>query len=204
MKIAVFGATGQVGRSIVAEAVRRGHHVTALSRHEGDLPAGVDWQYGDLADRATVTGIAAGHDAVVTANGPSRVPGEDPFGFPALIAEVADAVGSTRLVVVGGAGSLEAAPGVRLVDTPEFPAEYKQEALATAAALDHLRSSSTADWTYLSPAPLFPSGDPTGSYVTGSDSPVGTSISGADFAVALVDELENPKHRNKRFTVAAA
>lgn len=204
MKIAVFGATGRIGRLIAAEAARRGHHVTALSRNPADLPSGLEWQSGDLADRAKVADVAAGHDAVVTANGPSRIPGEDPFAFSALIAEVADAVGSTRLVVVGGAGSLQAAPGVRLVDTPEFPAEYKQEALASAAALEHLRSNSTADWTYLSPAPVFPAGDPTGTYVVGTDSPVGTAISGEDFAVALVDELENPRHRNRRFTVAAA
>lgn len=202
MKIAVYGATGRVGKLVVAEAVRRGHEVTALSRHEARVP-GVAWQHGDLADEATVKAIAAAHDVVVTANGPSRVEGEDPFEFATLIAQVANAVGSTRLLVVGGAGSLEAAPGIRLVDTPEFPASYKNEALATAAALDVLRSSSNVDWTYLSPAPVFPTGEPTGSYAVGTDSPVGTSISGEDFALALVDELETPKHRNERFTVAA-
>jgi hypothetical protein len=203
MKIAVFGGTGTVGKYVVAEAARRGHEVTALSRHEAELPAGVPWQHGDLSDNATVDAVASAHDAVVTANGPSRAPGEDPFGFATLIAQVATAVGSTRLLVVGGAGSLEAAPGVRLVDTPEFPEPYKNEALATAAALDFLRSSTDVDWTYLSPAPVFPAGEPTGSYLVGTDSPVGDSISGEDFAVALIDELENPEHRNERFTVAA-
>ena len=204
MKIAVFGATGRVGKCVVAEADRRGHDVTALSRHQAELPAGIAWQRGDLSDPATVAAIASGHDAVVTANGPSRVPGEDPFDFAALIAQVATAVGSTRLLVIGGAGSLEAAPGIRLVDTPEFPEEYKPEALATAAALDYLRSSANVDWTYLSPAPVFPAGEPTGSYIVGTDSPVGTAISAEDFAIALIDEIENPKHRNERFTVAAA
>lgn len=202
MKIAVFGATGTVGRFVVAEALRRGHEVTALSRHEAELP-GVTWQRGDLSDDATVRAVAVAHDVVVTANGPSRVAGEDPFAFASLIAQVATAVGSTRLLVVGGAGSLEAAPGVRLLDTPEFPEAYKNEALATSAALDFLRSTTSVDWTYLSPAPLFPAGEPTGSYRLGTDSPVGTSISGEDFAIALIDELENPNHRNQRFTVAA-
>jgi hypothetical protein len=203
MKFAVFGATGRVGKCVVVEAARRGHDVTALSRHEAELPAGVAWQHGDLSDEATVDTVAGSHDVVVTANGPSRVAGEDPFRFATLIAQVAAAVGSTRLMVVGGAGSLEAAPGIRLVDTPEFPEPYKNEALATSAALDFLRSSTNVDWTYLSPAPLFPAGEPTGSYIVGTDSPAGTSISGEDFAIALIDELENPKHRNQRFTVAA-
>ena len=204
MKIAIYGATGNVGRHLVTEAARRGHTVTALSRHQAELPLGVEWLHGDLADAEGVAAIASGHDAVVTANGPGREPGGDPFAFAALVVQVAEAVGTTRLVVVGGAGSLLAAPGVRLVDTPEFPTEYKQEALASAAALDYLRSTSNLDWTYLSPAPVFPSGEATGSYVVGIDSPVGMSISGEDFARALIDELENPLHRTSRFTVAAA
>jgi len=203
MKIAVFGATGRAGKVIAAEAARRGHDVTALSRHEAELPAGLVWQRGDLADAETVARVAKEHDVIVTANGPSRVPGEDPFAFASLIEGLSNVAGSARIVVVGGAGSLEAAPGVRLVDTPEFPEEYKQEALATAAALEYLRSQSLADWTYLSPAPVFPAGEPTGSYVVGTDNPVGTSISGEDFAIALIDEIENPQHRNTRFTVAA-
>ncbi len=204
MRIAVYGATGNVGRQIVDEAARRGHQVTALSRHQKDLPDGIVWQHGDLTDLDSVRAIAADNDVVVTANGPSREPGGDPFEFRTIIEGVAGAVGSTRLFVVGGAGSLEAAPGVRLVDTPEFPEEYKTEALASAAALGFLRDAGPElDWTYLSPAPVFPYGEPTGKYVVGADSPVGESISGADFAVALVDELERPAHSRSRFTVAA-
>jgi putative NADH-flavin reductase len=204
MKIAVYGATGHVGRHIVAEAAARGHEVTALSRNAAELPAGVAWQHGDLADSEAVAKVAVEHDAVVTANGPSRVPGEDPFAFAPLIETVARAVGATRLFVVGGAGSLLAAPGVRLVDTPEFPEEYRAEALASAAALEFLRSSEPAlDWTYLSPAPVFPAGDATGSYLVGDESPVGGTISGEDFAKAVLDELERPAHRRARFTVAA-
>ena len=86
MKIAVYGATGRVGELVVAEAVRRGHEVTALSRHEAEVPAGGAWQHGDLTDEASVQAIAKAHDVVVTANGPSRVEGEDPFEFATLIA----------------------------------------------------------------------------------------------------------------------
>jgi len=203
MKIAIYGATGNVGKHLVTEAARRGHTVTALSRHEAELPLGVEWQYGDLADAEGVAAIASGADVVVTAHGPSNEPGADPNAFAELVESVANAVGSTRLLVVGGAGSLLAAPGVRLVDTPEFPDEYKQVALATAVALDYLRTTSNVDWTYLSPAPFFPAGEATGSYVVGTDSPVGDSISAEDFARALIDELETPAFRRTRFTVAA-
>jgi putative NADH-flavin reductase len=204
MKIAIYGATGNVGKHIVAEAAARGHEVTALSRHESPLPAGVPWQHGDINDIESVSAVTAAHDAVVTANGPSRVPGEDPFTFEGTIRGLVGALGTTRVLVVGGAGSLLAAPGVRLVDTPEFPEEYKPEALASAAALEFLRSTGEdVDWTYLSPAPVFPAGEATGSYVAGTESPVGSTISGEDFAKAVLDELERPAHRRTRFTVAA-
>lgn len=204
MKIAVYGATGNAGRRIAAEAARRGHEVSAFSRHPGELPEGLSWQAGDLTDLDAVRAVAADHDAVVTANGPSREPGGDPFAFAGIIEGVAGVVGSTRLFVVGGAGSLLAAPGVRLVDTPEFPEEYKPESLASADALAFLRASGPElDWTYLSPAPVFPAGDPTGRYVVGDENPVGESISAEDFALAVVDELESGAHRRARFTVAA-
>jgi putative NADH-flavin reductase len=204
MKIAVYGATGRVGSRIVAEAVNRGHHVTALSRHEAAVPAGATWQHGDVADTNGVAAVAAGHDAVVTANGPSRRPGEDPFAFAALIAGVAGAVGSTRLLVVGGAGSLLDETGTRLVDSPDFPTAYRTEALATSEALARLRASGPElDWTYLSPAPEIDEGERTGSYRVAADTPAGSWISFADYAVALVDELERPAHRRARFTVAS-
>lgn len=206
MRIAVYGATGNVGSRIVAEAAGRGHRVTALSRREpaDTLPASVGWQHGDLADARAVATVAASHDAVVTANGPSRVPGEDPFTFAALIGSVADAVGGTRLLVVGGAGSLLVAPGgPRLVDTPEFPEAYRAESLASAEALAVLRASRPdLDWTYLSPAPEIGPGERTGSYRSADETLAGSFVSYDDFAVALVDELERGEHRRARFTVA--
>jgi uncharacterized protein len=203
MRIAVYGATGRVGSRVTDEAVRRGHHVTALSRRPGSTPPGAAWQQGDASDASSVSTVAAEHDVVVSALGPSREPDGDPFAFAGIVRGLADAVGSTRLVVVGGAGSLYAAPGVRLVDTPEFPEIYRSESLASADALAVLRDSEpSVDWTFLSPAPVIDAGERTGSYRVGDESPVGSFISFEDYAVALVDELEQPKHERARFTVA--
>jgi putative NADH-flavin reductase len=207
MKILVYGGTGRVGSAVVAEAARRGHDVIAVSRHTpaADLPGGVIWQQGDAGDPDAAAKAATDVDVVVSALGPSRVPGDDPFAFAGVIAGLAEAVGPTRLVVVGGAGSLFAAPGVRLVDAPEFPEIYRSEALASADALDLLRSTDeTVDWTFLSPAPVIDEGERTGSYQVGDEFPVGSFISFADYAVALVDELEMPAHRRARFTVATS
>jgi putative NADH-flavin reductase len=200
MKIAVYGGTGRVGSRIVAEAISRGHDVTALSRHGG---TGVT--VGDATDLDRVRQIAEAHDVVVSALGPSRVPGDDPAAFAGIVGGLVSAVGATRLVVAGGAGSLLVAPGVRLVDTPDFPQIYKTEALATAEAFDAVREAGPElDWTYLSPAPEMGPGERTGRYVSGLDEPVGNSITFDDFAVALVDEIERPSHRRQRFTVASS
>ena len=203
MKIAVYGATGRAGSRIVSEALSRGHEIRALSRHEAPVPPGASWQQGDLADTEAVSTVAKEHDVLVTANGPSRVPGEDPYAFADLIESVAAAVGDTRLVVVGGAGSLRTPDGERLVDTPGFPEAYRAEALASAAALAVLRASDVSlDWTYLSPAPVIDAGERTGSYRVADETPAGEFVSFEDYAVALVDEIERPAHRRARFTVA--
>lgn len=206
MKILVYGGTGRVGSAIVAEAAIRGHEVIAASRRAPSTiqPDGVVWQQADATDAETVAQTAAEVDVVVSALGPSREPDGDPFTFAGVVRLLAENVGATRLVVVGGAGSLLAAPGVRLVDTPQFPDLYRSEALATAEALETLRAADTPlDWTYLSPAPVLDAGERTGHYVVGTDSPAGEFISFADYAIALVDELERPAHRRARFTVAS-
>jgi putative NADH-flavin reductase len=198
MKIAVFGGTGMVGSRIVAEARARGHEVTSLSRR-GTAGSEV----GDATDAVQVGHVAATNDVVVSALGPSRDPGGDPSAFPGVIRELAASVGPTRLLVVGGAGSLFAAPGVRLVDSPDFPPAYRSESLAAADALDVLRSlGPETDWTFLSPAPEIAPGERTGSYLTALDEPAGSHISAEDFAVAMIDEIEQPRHRRLRFTVA--
>jgi len=194
MKIAVYGATGAIGSSIVNEARGRGHQVTGISRGGSDLT-------GDALDATFTKQVAADHDVVVSAVGPSRTQ-DDGTRFPDTIANLAATLGDARLVVVGGAGSLTVG-GVRLVDTPEFPELYKAEALKGAASLAILRDADASiDWTYLSPAPVIAPGERTGSYVVGAESPVGDSISIEDYAVALVDEIDEPKHRRQRFTVA--
>jgi putative NADH-flavin reductase len=194
MKIAVYGATGAIGSQIVSEARNRGHQVTGISRNGGDLT-------GDALDAGFTKQVAADHEVVVSAVGPSRVE-DDGTRFPDTIANLAATLGDSRLVVVGGAGSLTV-DGVRLVVTPEFPELYKAEALKGAASLAVLRDADeTVEWTYLSPAPVIAPGERTGSYVVGSESPVGDAISIEDYAVALVDEIDEPKHRRARFTVA--
>ena len=204
MKIAVYGATGQVGSKVVAEAVRRGHGVTAVNRHEAPAPPGATSAIGDAADVDAVRHVAAAHDVVVSALGPSREPGGDPGAFVGVVRGLITAVGSTRLVVVGGAGSLLAAPGVRLIDTPDFPEEFKAEGLAQAQALEVLRDAGPElEWTYVSPAPIVEDGERTGAYVSGLDEPVGLRLRFADWAVALLDEIDTPAHRRQRFTVAS-
>jgi putative NADH-flavin reductase len=203
MKIAVYGATGRVGTQVVLEAIDRGHDVTALSRRPAVTADEATWQQGNAADADSVAKVAAEHDVVVSAIGPSHAPGADRGDVLVAIDTLAQSVGRIRLVVVGGAGSLLAAPGVRLVDTPEFPAAYLPDALIQVAALDRLRQAPTdLDWTYLSPAPEVVDGPRTGTYRTGLDEPAGSSVSVADLAVALLDEIEQPRHPRQRFTVA--
>ena len=189
MRIAVYGATGMVGSQVVAEAARRGHEVSGYSRTSHGA---------DLGDTAAFRDVAAAHDVVVIAIPPDRSGGShEPFldAFDNLIA----ARPETRLLVVVGAGSLivDGAPLVELI-----PADYQAEPRTMGQILEKLRASSGLDWTASSPAPTIQSGERTGSYRTGKDEPAGEEISSQDFAVAIVDELENPQHRGERFTVA--
>jgi uncharacterized protein len=205
MQIAVIGATGMIGSRIVAEAVARGHKVTAVSRSgAAESRPNVTPLAADVTDPAAAADLAARHDVVVSAIGPSREPGGDPAAFTSTLVDLARNVKTTRLAVVGGAGSLLVAPGVRLVDTPEFPEEYKAESLAAADSLEALRALDDAgEWTYLSPPPVIAPGQRTGAYTLGDDSPAGTQISAEDFAAALLDEIERPTHQERRFTVAS-
>jgi putative NADH-flavin reductase len=199
MKIAVYGATGNIGTRIVAEALHRGHEITGVARAERPVAEGATFVVGDAADSAQVGQITAAHDVVVSSLAPHE--GEQPF-VDALLTLAEQAI-ATRLIVVGGAGSLIDESGTRLVDDPEFPAAWKTGALAQARALDELRSvGPDVDWTYLSPAPLTTAGERTGKYLTAIDVPAGERISYEDLAVAILDEIENPEHRRQRFTVA--
>jgi putative NADH-flavin reductase len=199
--VALIGATGFVGARLLAELVARGHRVTAIVRNPGKVPAldGVTARAGDVHDRDGLAALLAGHDAVISAVHFLASDG------PTLLAAVRQS-GVPRYLVVGGAGSLEVAPGVRLVDTDGFPEIYLGEARAGAAYLDLLRAVPALDWTFLSPSAVIAPGERTGRFRLGDDALLvgadGESrISAEDFAAALVDELERPAHPRRRFTV---
>jgi putative NADH-flavin reductase len=200
MKVALVGATGNAGSRILAELSRRGHEVTAIVRNPEKVPAqaNVTARKGDVSDKARLSELLAGHDVAVSA---VRFAQSDPH----KLIGAARSSGVKRYLVVGGAASLEAAPGVRLLDTSDFPSAYKAEASAGAAFLDLLRQERELDWTFISPSAMFVPGERTGRFRLGQDqlltSEKGSSISFEDYAIALVDEVEKPSHSRKRFTV---
>ena len=201
MRIAVIGASGNAGSRITTELAHRGHQVTAIVRHPEKVrvETNVTALTGDVRDPAGLAALLAGHDAAV---GSVRFVDSDPAAL--IAAAKASKVG--RYLVVGGAGSLEVAPGIRLVTTPGFPAAYKAEAEAGAAFLDLLRAETDLNWTFLSPSALFVAGDRTGKFRLGTDQLLTatdgkSSISFEDFAAALADEIERPAHLRQRFTV---
>ncbi|WP_084958811.1 NAD(P)-dependent oxidoreductase [Thermoactinospora rubra] len=206
MKILLIGATGMIGSRIAAEARGRGHEVTGATRSGAQGTVALQ-----ASDAEAVAEAAKGHDAVVLAVSPPR-DGSDPSG-PTLAAgrgvlDGARKAGVSRLVVVGGAGSLEVAPGQRLVDQPYFPELYKAEALAAAELLGVIRAEAgDLDWTYISPAAVIEPGERTGRFRLGgdrllTDAEGNSLISAEDYAVALVDELEQGNAIRRRITVA--
>jgi putative NADH-flavin reductase len=201
MSIALIGATGHIGSRLLAELSTRGHAVTAIVRNPEKVPAlpGVTAVKGDVFDQAGLATLLAGHDAVISAVHFSA-------SDPAALIDAVKQAGVKRYLVVGGAGSLEVAPGVKLVDTPDFPAIYLDEARKGGAFLELLKQEPALDWTYLSPSALIQPGERTGKFRLGSDQLLvdadgKSTISTEDFAVALVDEVEKPAHSRKRFTV---
>jgi len=201
MKIAVAGASGRAGSEITKELARRGHTVTAIARNPekiGALP-NVTPTKGDVLDQAGLAKLWAGHDAAVSS---VHFLASDPLRLIGAAKE--SKVG--RYLVVGGAGSLEVAPGVKLVTTPGFPAEYKAEAEKGGAFLDLLRQEKDLNWTFISPSALFIEGERTGKFRLGTDQLLADAsgkswISFADYAIALADEIERPAHARQRFTV---
>lgn len=211
MKIAVIGA-GNIGRVVIGEALSRGHTVTAIVRDPAKLtlshPA-LSAAAGDVTDAASIAAAVAGHDAVVSAIGPNHAIGNIdilPQSVSTLIAALKQA-GVRRLLVVGGAGSLEVAPGLRLYDTPEFPEAWRPAAKKHGEGLAILRAETALDWTFFSPAAIIEPGQRTGKFRLGGDQLLADAsgnsrISIEDFAVAVVDELETPAHLRQRFTIA--
>lgn len=207
MKVIVFGASGMIGQRILDEIVSRGYEATAVARDVSKIPQNkkVTVKAGDILDHKQVETLLADHDIAINATSPG--------GDTALLSKAAKALieGFTkkkggRLLVVGGAGSLEVTPGVQLVDTPTFPAMWKGVALAHRDALNTYKSSNI-NWTYLSPPAMIQPGTKTGKYRLGDDQLLldangESKISAEDYAVAVVDEIEKPKHERRRFTVA--
>jgi len=200
MKVALIGASGAAGSRILEELSRRGHAVTAIARDPERIAAlpGVSPAAGDANDKASLAPLLKGADAVVSS---VRFVASDP---DLLIGAVREA-GVKRYLVVGGAGSLETAPGVRLIDSPQFPDAYKPEAQAGADFLARLRGADDLEWAFLSPSAEFVPGERTTQFRIGGDAllagPQGSKISFEDYAIALVDELETPRHARARFTV---
>jgi uncharacterized protein len=208
--IVLFGSTGTIGQRILAEALARGHKVTAVVRETsrtGEHRANLDYRTGDIFSPDDIAAAAVGHDVVVSAYGPGT-------GDANLLVKAAHSliggltrVEPIRLIVVSGAGSLEVKPGVQLVDTPDFPPAWKPAGLAHREAIEVFRKAGFAgfDWTAVSPSATIEPGTRTGKYRTATDELIvdgqgNSRISDEDFAVAILDEIENPKFAGKRFT----
>lgn len=210
-KIAIIGASGYVGTALLNEAVKRGHQVSAFVRHPEKIAANanVTAVKADVLDTDGLAVLLKGHDLVISAYNPGwqeadirniHIKGSK------SITEAAKKAGIKRLIAVGGAGSLEI-NGAQLVDSPEFPAEYKEGALGARQALNDLKAENELDWSFVSPAILLVPGEATGTFRLGKDSPVfddkgESKITVGDLAAAILDEAEQGKHIRQRFTAA--
>lgn len=213
MRILVFGAGGAIGRRVIDEAIARRHDVTALYRSLPDASRrGLRAVRGDVRDPLPVL-RAAGTDAVVCAVGAGATsPSPD---YPIYLDAAKSLVTALRslpdpaprLIVVGGAGSLQAGPDLLLLNAPQFPVQFRQEALAQASALNYYRTVTDVRWTYLSPAALLEPGTRTGQFRTGGDHLLSdehghSRITIEDYAAALLNELEQPTAIGRRMSVA--
>ena len=208
MKVALYGATGKSGSRILKELVSRGHQVIAIVRNPAKLPqpgAGVVIKQDDLSDPTKIAAAVNGADAVISAYAPPQGDVDAIVGVTQRQVEALNHGSNVRLIVVGGAGGLNVAPGVTLIDSGYLPEPYLPIAKAHTQALNVLRES-TIDWTYLAPAAYFEPGTRTGKFRLGTDELIANEqqesrISMEDYAIALVDELEKPKHRRQRFSI---
>jgi putative NADH-flavin reductase len=213
MKVALIGASGYVGSQLLNEALNRGHQVTAIVRRTDRLPdrPNLTAKQGDVLDTEALAGLLAGHDAVIAAYNPDRESPGDAYermvaGAGSIIAATKKS-GVKRLLVVGGAGSLEVTPGQQVLDQPGFPEDWKPGASGTRQFLYLLKEEPDLDWTFLSPAAMLEPGERTGEFRLGGDQLLVDEkgecrISTQDYAVAMIDELEDPKHTRRRFCVA--
>lgn len=215
LNIALIGASGRVGRRVLEEALSRGHRVTAVVRDPAKVPprAGLSVARGDASDPTALAAALAGHDVVVSAVSPAV---DDPAVRAKMLAayrgivSAAKSAGVRRLLVVGGAGTLDVAPGRQLVEEPGFPPQWREAARGIRDVhAELLRPETGLDWAFFAPSPLLDEGPRTGRYALGGETVLPGAgggparISDSDYAVALVDELERPRHSRVRFTAAA-
>lgn len=205
MDVVLFGATGKAGSRILQELLSRGHQVTAVARDTSSLPSNVKPMQDDLSNVENIASIIQGRDAVISAYAPPQHNTDALLGVTERQIAAVKRVGDIRLIVVGGAASLEVAPGVTLLDSGHLPAEWVPIATSHANALQILQASDI-NWSYFSPAAYFGPGERTGKFRLGkndlvADSQGNSRISMEDYAIALVDELEKPAHQRARFTI---
>ena len=212
MKLAIIGATGFVGSAVLQEALQQGHDVTAIVRHPEKLAVhpSLTAKAVSVFDEAALADVLRGHVAVISAYNPGWT---NPDIQSQMIEGSAHIVNATKqakvpsLLVVGGAGSLEVAPGVQLVDTPQFPAEWKEGALGAREVLNQLKNEKELNWRFISPAVFLEPGKRTGQFRYGDDAVLFNDdqparISVEDLAVAIVEEIAAPRYNQRRFTVA--
>jgi len=214
MKVVLYGATGMIGARILKELLSRGHTVTVVARDPSKIAPQKDVtvEKGDMLDADNIAKVAKGSDVVVSSYAPPAGP-QGPLpdklhllaeATKALVAGVRRA-GAPRIIMVGGAGTLEVSPGLQIVDSPGFPDAYKGIALAHRDA-KHILQASDLNWTYFSPAMMIQPGERTGKFRLGQDAMISddkgaSSISAEDYAIALVDEVEQGRHTKQRFTI---
>ena len=205
MNVVLYGATGKSGSRILQELLSRGHRVTAVVRDTSKLPSSVTARQDDLSNVDTIASIIQGADSVISAYSPPQDNTDAILGVTERQIAAAKKAGDMRLIVVGGAASLEVAPGLTLLASGHLPAPWVSIAASHEKVLRMLQASDI-NWTYFSPAAFFEPGERTGKFRLGTnqlitDSKGNSRISMEDYAIALVDELEKPAHERSRFTI---
>lgn len=209
MKIVIIGANGNVGKVILNEALARNYDVTAVVHNQSKYVNEhnkLKITQADAFDEQSLINAIKGNDVVISAFGP-KLGAED-----SLLSVTKNLITATkkalvpRLISIGGAGSLYVSPGLKLSDSPSFPADWKPISSAHADALELYKNETELDWTVLSPAALFESGNKTEKYKLGKDNLIvddqgASKISFEDYAIALLDEVANPKFSRERFTI---
>ncbi len=211
MKLALIGANGKIGSRILEEALSRGHSVTGIARNpdSANKKEGLNWVKADALNPDALSNAIRGSEALISAFGIDWHRPETYHLFTDMARSIIQAskkAGVKRVINVGGAGSLEVAPGIQLVDTPSFPEIWRAGANEQRKSLEIFRGEKELNWTFFSPAIIIEPGPRTGKFRIGKDNPVfdekgNSRISYDDYAIALIDELENPQFIKKRFTI---